>query len=85
MHSLLSRPHSHEEDACSHYHRSAKDDQYEIAHTGNLPPSSEVVGSAGGNASRQWRYRCSDSPKPFYDTLGDLTPKLVSLASRVQP
>ena len=49
MHSLLSRPHSHEEDACSHYHRSAKDDQYKIAHTGNLPPSSEVVGSAGGN------------------------------------
>ena len=51
MHSLLSRPHSHEEDACSHYHRSSspKDDQYEIAHTGNLPPSSEVVGSAGGN------------------------------------
>ena len=37
------------------------------------------------SASRRWRYRCSDSPKPFYDTLGDLTPKLVSLASRVQP
>ena len=33
---------------------------------------------AGGIGARTLR-------KPFYDTLGDLTPKLVSLASRVQP
>ena len=37
MHSLLSRPHSHEEDACSHYHRFRTE-------TGVAPLGGKIVG-----------------------------------------